>query len=363
MGLLEDIGRSPAGSRPSSLVTESVGLMQNIERQNIVKADEERKATVFNKQKEQWAKEEKMLESQGDITLLPGYKMLSPKGQQDALKHFSENGYTDEKGRGKYRNIMEGFKVMFDSEEAGTYFMKDAAENTYSQIMQVDQDIAKAANNPKKAQELATTKNALMQRYFFLLGKTDEYVKMKAAEAKAKGTTGIGGKSPFEATQSLRKEFTAQSKVFRDVRDSFARVEESSIEPSAAGDLALIFNYMKMLDPASVVRESEFAQAAATGAWGERIKAAGLKILEGERLSPVMRTDFVNRAGKLMERQSIQHKQREVFFRKQAERFGLSPEDVAMPLTDPGREIGEEPIPEGQTATNPNTGEKLIYKK
>src|SRR3990172_3435846 len=61
----------------------------------------------------------------------------------------------------------------------------------------------------------------------------------------------LGGTSKFDAEQSLRKEFTAQSKVFIDVRDSFARIEASSQNPSAAGDLSLIFNYMKMLDPAS----------------------------------------------------------------------------------------------------------------
>jgi hypothetical protein len=230
MGLLEDIGRSPARDRPSSLVSESVNLMQNIESRNIAKAEEERKATIFNKQKQQWAREEKMLESQGDITLLPGYKMLSPKGQQEALKHFHEKGYTDERGRGKYRNILEGFKVMFDREDIGTAFMKDAADNTYAQITQLDQEIAKAANNPKKAQELARTKNTLMQRYFFLLGKTDEYIKMKAAEAtgdRVKGPTEYAPDQQTWINNETRKEISIN------VRDPQQRqlAEEAGYSP------------------------------------------------------------------------------------------------------------------------------------
>ena len=145
----------------------------------------------------------------------------------------------------------------------------------------------------------------------------------------------LGGTSKFDAEQSLRKEFTAQSKVFIDVRDSFARIEASSQNPSAAGDLSLIFNYMKMLDPASVVRESEFAQAAATGAWGDRIAAAAAKILEGKRLSNEMRSDFVDRSKKLMQRQNAQHELRKAFFGQQAEEFGLDGKNIIAPFEDP----------------------------
>ena len=102
----------------------------------------------------------------------------------------------------------------------------------------------------------------------------------------------------------------------------------SATDPSPAGDLALIFNYMKILDPGSVVRESEFATAAATGAWGERLKAAGLMILEGVRLSPKMRADFLDRAGRLFKAQQGTQKTLINRYTKLSNRFGLNPQDV-----------------------------------
>lgn len=100
-----------------------------------------------------------------------------------------------------------------------------------------------------------------------------------------------------------RKEFDALSKDFRTVRDSYGRVLASTKDPSAAGDLALIFNFMKMLDPGSVVRESEFANAAASGSLGQRWIATGRKLLAGERLSAQMRADFLDRSQRLFKSQ------------------------------------------------------------
>lgn len=173
----------------------------------------------------------------------------------------------------------------------------------------------------------------------------------------------LGGTSKFDAEQSLRKEFTAQSKVFIDVRDSFARIEASSKDPSAAGDLALIFNYMKMLDPASVVRESEFAQAAATGAWGERIAAAAARIIEGKRLSDEMRSDFVDRSKRLMQRQIAQHELRKAFFSEQAGEFGLDPKNIVSPFEDPlvgGTIIGK--TKEGKDVWQLKDGSKVVVE-
>jgi len=118
-------------------------------------------------------------------------------------------------------------------------------------------------------------------------------------------------------------------KGFIDIRDSYKRVLVSAEEPSAAGDLSLIFNYMKMLDPGSVVRESEFANAAATGSLGQRFIATGQKLLEGERLSDVMRNDFLNRSNRLYDAKVGSHKDAVEFYGNQLDRFGI-PRDAAL---------------------------------
>ena len=62
-------------------------------------------------------------------------------------------------------------------------------------------------------------------------------------------TGGMTGKEVFKRTTKLRGEFTNLSKEFIKQRDSFNRIEASAKDHSAAGDLALIFNFMKLLDP------------------------------------------------------------------------------------------------------------------
>ena len=110
-----------------------------------------------------------------------------------------------------------------------------------------------------------------------------------------------GPKDTFKDVQALRKEFTGLSRIknFSDVTEAYTRIIKSAKDPSAAGDLALIFNYMKVLDPASVVRESEFAAAAKAGGLGPRIQAAVEQIEKGTRLAAEQRADFVNRATQL----------------------------------------------------------------
>lgn len=137
-------------------------------------------------------------------------------------------------------------------------------------------------------------------------------------------------KEEFDQAARIRGEFTKQSKRFVDVRDAYGRIIESSKDPSAAGDLSLIFNYMKMLDPESVVRESEFATAANSAGVPEQIRAKYNKILSGERLSPATRADFVGRSNKLFQRQLGTQRKMEKRFGAIAKRFKLKPEDTII---------------------------------
>src|SRR5690606_15297239 len=102
----------------------------------------------------------------------------------------------------------------------------------------------------------------------------------------------------FDVEGKLRGEYQGQQgyKDYVQQEQAYQRVLDSAKDPSPAGDLALIFNYMKVLDPGSVVRESEFATAAASGSFGDRIQAATDQIISGKRLSPEQRLDFLQRA-------------------------------------------------------------------
>lgn len=137
----------------------------------------------------------------------------------------------------------------------------------------------------------------------------------------------------------IRKEFTKLSEPFVDVRDSYKRVLSSAENPSPAGDIALIFNYMKMLDPQSVVREGEFATAANAGGINERVRNFYNRVVNGERLTADQRQDFLGQAGGLATEQLESQRALEDEFRRISSRQGIDPEDVIVDFTK-GFELG-----------------------
>lgn len=99
-----------------------------------------------------------------------------------------------------------------------------------------------------------------------------------------------------QAEQALRKEFIAQIKVPQAVVNSYEQIAQAAKNPSAQNDLALIFSYMRMLDPTSVVREGEFANAQNAAGVPDRIRNEYNRLRDGQRLNPEQRTGFVNSA-------------------------------------------------------------------
>lgn len=160
-----------------------------------------------------------------------------------------------------------------------------------------------------------------------------------------------GEERRFKQSMDLRKEFTKNSQQFVTQRDSYNRILASAEDPSPAGDLALIFNYMKVLDPGSTVREGEFATAQNSAGIPERVRAQYNKIISGERLSDKTRTDFVGRSGKLFNKALQTQKRRVKQFEGIARRAKLLPEDVILDLTE-GIEISSAP-PSGDEGKGP----------
>lgn len=133
---------------------------------------------------------------------------------------------------------------------------------------------------------------------------------------------------------ALGDDIVRESGEFISQRDSFGRIRASGQDPSAAGDLALIFNYMKLLDPNSVVRESEFANAQNTGSVPQRVWATYNRVLSGERLAPDQRQDFLDRAERLFTQASEDQKRRNSRFRSRAEDAGIKTgvENILIPI-------------------------------
>ena len=90
----------------------------------------------------------------------------------------------------------------------------------------------------------------------------------------------------------IRRELNGLNRNHRTVLDQYSKLQEVA-NGGAANDLAMIFSYMKMLDPASVVREQEFANAQNAAGVPDQVRNVFNKIQRGERLNPTQRAEFL----------------------------------------------------------------------
>ena len=100
-------------------------------------------------------------------------------------------------------------------------------------------------------------------------------------------------KDIFAAEAGLRKEWKKSETPYDEIEIKHKKLVKALERQSGVGDMSAIFVYMKMLDPGSVVRESEFAQAQQTAGAFETIRVRMAQIAEGDKLSPEQRTEFL----------------------------------------------------------------------
>jgi hypothetical protein len=117
-------------------------------------------------------------------------------------------------------------------------------------------------------------------------------------EMQAVGTPDPGQR--FDMESKLNKAYTTRTADFTSSKSDYQKMKDSAKEDSGAGDVALIFSFMKMLDPGSVVRESEFAIAQNSGGLLESLVVQYAKAKDGDRLSPKQRDNFLVLAKKYM---------------------------------------------------------------
>ncbi len=132
----------------------------------------------------------------------------------------------------------------------------------------------------------------------------------------------------YGAESKLRGEYFTRTKdnKYSDIAQSYDKILNAP--DNAAGDLGLIFSFMKLLDPASTVREGEFANAQnATGVPAKVLNAYN-NALTGQRLNPNQREEFKGTARTYVEPVFRQQQEAEQYFTQLARQQGIDPSKI-----------------------------------
>lgn len=142
---------------------------------------------------------------------------------------------------------------------------------------------------------------------------------------------------------SARSQFRQDSKTFIEVRDAFGRI--LSAEPVAAGDIALIVGYNKLIDPGSTVREGEFDRTT-VGALTEKAKAFAEKYFgQGGMLTDPQRAQIQRQAGRLFRSHMRSHENLEQEHARGAQDLKMRPEQIIFDFAGPLRGTAASPSP------------------
>jgi len=164
------------------------------------------------------------------------------------------------------------------------------------------------------------------------------------------------GQKGFDNTLKLRGDFRSEPvyKGFQEIESAFGQINKGLDAKSPAGDLAAATKFMKLLDPTSVVRESELAMAMQASGALDRLYNLANNIYTGQKLTPTQREDFRTLAKDFYSTSYDQYSTKREEYVGIAKRNELNIEDVV------GKEpkaptVAQPPV----YAVNKTTGERI----
>ena len=131
--------------------------------------------------------------------------------------------------------------------------------------------------------------------------------------------------STFDNVNSLGKRWMDESADYLGRGQSLGKLLSGAKQQSAAGDISMVFNFMKMNDPNSAVLPGEYATAQNAGGVDERVRAFYNSLLDGQRLTPSQRKDFLMTAKAIFESTIAAKDERARHFTSLAQAYGIDP--------------------------------------
>ena len=139
--------------------------------------------------------------------------------------------------------------------------------------------------------------------------------------------------------KQIRGEWTKLSSGVSDARRNYNIIETSAADQSGAGDIALVTSFMKMLDPTSVVRETEFATARDSGGLLATLQGYVSRIEDGKFLTEEQRADFKRLSNQYLKAAEDQVAPVRSSYERLIENYGLNPENIFVIGNEPAAEL------------------------
>jgi len=172
--------------------------------------------------------------------------------------------------------------------------LSDVGQAAFS-AAQNEQIAARGAAQSAAQQQAWDNQQALNKQF---LEAADLDLRLKIFQDKTANLGKLSQKDRMAAERTLRADVNKLTKDFRAVGDSFNTIMAGADNPTGVSDMSLVFSFMKMLDPNSTVRESEFDQAEQAANWSDTALNALNKFWDGTKLT-TNRSDFLTQAKNL----------------------------------------------------------------
>jgi len=175
---------------------------------------------------------------------------------------------------------------------------------------------------------------------------------------------GVVGKVTRETELKLQDDYRAESKGWSEVSTSMKKVMGSleTADTNAGSALAAGTAFMKILDPNSVVRESELGMALNASGWFDRAANTVQQLKSGKVMTATQKKNLKAASETLFEEAKSAQKEIDAAYRQRAKAYGADPDRV---IVDRGQNTPpvkpSSPKSTHITVTNPQTGETEVW--
>lgn len=289
------------------------------ERQNVI---DQRQSQMFDWQKsayeQQQAAQQRQQQQQAERNAYLGtigqYKddFSTQQNQYDPMEFIRRGGSVEEAGK-----LSEFFNPKPMSVKEGESLINP---KTYEPVFTAPKQAA-----PTELARLTQEMNALPPGSP-LRGAYQAMINKTTTHAPGSNVSINMGQKGLENEFKLRDGFKGEPvyKAHQEMQAAYGQIKQALGQASPAGDLAGATKIMKLLDPGSVVRESELGMAMAASGALDRLQYYAQNVVNGTKLTPSQRKDFQTLADRLYGESVNQYNAKRSEYERLGGEYGLN---------------------------------------